>query len=217
VTDCACLGGAGGEQDGAVKEPKLYPLDPRVFDTPALVLAERLIGVSLYYDGIGGVIVETEAYTRDDPASHSFRGPDKSNASMFGSPGRAYVYRSYGLHWCLNAVAAEGGAVLIRALEPQTGLALMAARRGGGLRLCSGPGRLTQALAVTGRDDGRDLLAPPFQLSDRLATPKILHGPRIGISRAKDVPWRFGLAGSADLSRPIGRGTPSRTPPNAPP
>ena len=180
-------------------------LDPATFNQPATSLAQRLIGVGLSYEGIGGIIVETEAYMRDDPASHSFRGPGRANATMFGPPGLAYVYRSYGLHWCLNAVAADGGAVLIRALEPRHGIERMRERRGGGLRLCAGPGRLAQALGITGADDGRDLRLPPFQLWDRPAEPPTLCGPRIGISRAREQPWRFGLAGSPDLSRPFGR------------
>lgn len=181
-------------------------LDPAIFHQPATTLAPRLIGVGLSYEDVGGVIVETEAYMRDDPASHSFRGPGRANATMFGPPGMAYVYRSYGLHWCLNAVATEGGAVLIRALAPRIGIDRMMARRGGALRLCAGPGRLAQALGITGADDGRDLSLPPFRLWDREAVPAISCGPRIGISRARDLPWRFGLAGSPDLSRSLGRG-----------
>jgi DNA-3-methyladenine glycosylase len=170
---------------------------------PAPALAERLIGVGLFVDGVGGIIVETEAYTRDDPASHSFRGPGRANRSMFAGAGTAYVYRSYGLHWCFNIVAESYGAVLIRALEPRLGLRLMAARRQGAAALCRGPGRLTQALAIHGGHDGLDATAPPFRLTERPQTPVLLRGVRIGISRAREVPWRFGLAGSPDLSRPF--------------
>jgi DNA-3-methyladenine glycosylase len=197
---------AGAQETGVTEPVAELDLDPAIFDQPATTLAQRLIGVGLSYEGVGGIIVETEAYLRDDPASHSFRGPGRANASMFGPPGMAYVYRSYGLHWCLNAVAADGGAVLIRALSPRLGIERMQQRRGGEVRLCAGPGRLAQALGITGADDGRDLSLPPFRLWDRPAVPPILCGPRIGISRAREQPWRFGLAGSPDLSRSFGRG-----------
>jgi DNA-3-methyladenine glycosylase len=157
----------------------------------------------LLLDGVGGVIVETEAYTRDDPASHSFGGPTPRNRAMFGPPGMAYVYRSYGLHWCFNIVARESGAVLIRALAPIAGLAAMTARRGGASALCAGPGRLTQALAITRDHDGLDVTASPFVLLDRVAAPTLAIGLRIGISKAQDRPWRFGEAGSRHLSRPF--------------
>ena len=170
---------------------------------PAPALAQRLIGTVLLLDGVGGVIVETEAYTRDDPASHSFGGPTPRNRAMFGPPGMAYVYRSYGLHWCFNIVARESGAVLIRALAPIAGLAAMTARRGGASALCAGPGRLTQALAITRDHDGLDVTASPFVLLDRVAAPTLAIGLRIGISKAQDRPWRFGEAGSRHLSRPF--------------
>ncbi len=167
----------------------------------ALALAPRLIGVTLLVDGVGGIIVETEAYRRDDPASHSFTGPTPRNAAMFGPPCHAYVYRSYGLHWCFNIVAEGHGAVLIRALAPLVGLERMAARRGGPAFLCAGPGRLTQALAITGALDGAPLDRPPFDWREREGVSDVVAGPRIGITRAADAPWRFGLRGSPFLSR----------------
>lgn len=166
----------------------------------AVALAPRLIGTSLLIDGVGGIIVETEAYTRDDPASHSFTGPSRRNAAMFGPAWHAYVYRSYGIHWCLNIVALDGGAVLIRALEPTHGLDLMRERRGAEANLCNGPGRLCEALGVSGALDGMPLAAPPFGWMDRPAAPRIRSGPRIGISKAVDRPWRFALADSLFLS-----------------
>jgi DNA-3-methyladenine glycosylase len=172
------------------------------FDLPAPDLARALIGARLSVRGAGGLITETEAYTPDDPASHSFRGPTRRNAAMFGAPGHAYVYRIYGLHWCLNVVGARGHAVLIRALAPDHGLDGMVARRGRGA-LCAGPAMLSQALGITGDDDGRRFGTADFRIEPAGATPvRILTGPRIGISRAVDVPWRFGLAGAV-LSRPF--------------
>ena len=162
----------------------------------------RLIGASLFVGGVGGMIVETEAYTRDDPASHSFQGPTLRNAAMFGPPGHAYVYRSYGMHWCLNIVAANGGAVLLRALAPVAGIDVMVLRRGH-QRLCAGPGRLAQALGIDASHNGLDIARPPFSWHDRLGVPELVIGPRIGISKARDRPWRFGLRDSPDLSRPF--------------
>jgi DNA-3-methyladenine glycosylase len=185
----------------------MTPLDAGFFARDAVTVAKALIGARLLVEGVGGLVVETEAYDRDDPASHSFGGPTRRNASMFGPPGRAYVYRIYGAHWCLNAVC-EGeprGAVLIRALEPTDGLELMALRRGtsDARLLCSGPGRLCQALAVTGAEDGLEFDRPPFALFAAEDAPALAIGPRIGISKAADVPWRFGAAGSRFLSRPF--------------
>jgi DNA-3-methyladenine glycosylase len=168
-----------------------------------------LIGATLLVDGVGGRIVETEAYDMTDPASHSFGGPGRRNAVMFGPPGHAYIYRIYGLHWCLNAVAGEAGsAVLIRALEPLHGIEKMAQRRGvsNARLLCSGPGRLCQALGIDGTMNGAPLDEAPFQLlarnDDDVDLP-ISTGRRIGIRVGIDTPWRFGLRNSPFLSRPL--------------
>lgn len=169
----------------------------------AVALARRLIGASLFVRGTGGVIIETEAYGRDDPASHSFRGLTARNASMFGPAGHAYVYRSYGIHLCLNVVARPGEAVLIRALAPRVGIELMRARRRGSPLLCSGPGRLTEALGITPEDDAAPFGTDDFAITLPAAAPELLAGPRIGISKAQDRPWRFGLAGANGLSRPF--------------
>lgn len=182
-------------------------MDAAFYTRPVLELARSLIGCTLLIDGVGGVIVETEAYHAGDPASHSFAGPSPRNRAMWGPPGRAYVYRIYGMHWCLNVVggAEPGAAVLLRALEPVQGLAPMRTRRGGvaDRLLCAGPGRLAQALAITGALDGQPLDEPPFRLLPRRTEPTIAAGPRIGITKAADEPWRFGLAGSPFLSRRI--------------
>lgn len=175
------------------------------FDRNAVEVAAALIGATITVRGASGRIVETEAYRRDDPASHSAKGPTRRNAAMFGPAGSAYVYRSYGIHWCLNVVCAPGEAVLLRALEPLAGLDLMATRRGTGepRALCSGPGKIGQALDIGPADDGRAFGAPDFLIlpGDPLQGADLLQGPRIGISRAVDLPWRFGLRGSAFLSR----------------
>jgi DNA-3-methyladenine glycosylase len=182
-------------------------MSPRILDftRPPELFAQDLIGAELRVDGVGGLIVETEAYDREDPASHAYRGPTPRNAAMFGEPGRAYVYRSHGLHWCLNFVCGPvpGGAVLIRALEPRWGIEAMAERRGvGGMEaLCSGPGKLCQALAITRDHDGLPLSAPPFELQPPSAASKLSIGPRIGLTKGIDTPWRFGAAGSRFLSR----------------
>ncbi|WP_124081209.1 DNA-3-methyladenine glycosylase [Pigmentiphaga humi] len=180
------------------------------FHANSAEVARLLIGVTLLVDGVGGRIVEVEAYDREDPASHSFSGPTARNASMFGAPGRAYVYRSYGIHWCLNLVCREAGhgaGVLIRALEPTHGLDAMRARRGmeDARLLCSGPGRVGQALGIDRRFDGLHLDRPPFELLARESVDDVATGPRIGISKARDVPWRFGVAGSCFLSKPFPR------------
>jgi len=171
-------------------------------------VAPDLIGVTLLVDGVGGRIVEVEAYEQEDAASHGFRGETPRNKSMFGPPGHAYVYRSYGIHWCLNLVCDEPGradAVLVRALEPTHGLDAMRARRGleDERMLCSGPGKLCQALGVTREHDGLLLDEPPFELLGRDGRPKIATGPRIGITQAAELAWRYGVAGSPYLSRPI--------------
>jgi DNA-3-methyladenine glycosylase len=159
-------------------------------------------------DGVGGRIVEVEAYDSEDPAAHGFRGRTPRNASMFGPPGHAYVYRSYGIHWCLNFVCEDEGsaaAVLIRALEPTAGLDVMRERRGlDDVRLlAAGPGRLCQALGVTRDHDGLSLDAPPFELRSPARSVELVAGARIGISVATDVPWRYAEAGSRYLSRPL--------------
>ena len=178
------------------------------FQHDAPVVARALIGAVLLVDGVGGRIVETEAYDMEDPASHSFSGPTLRNQAMFGPPGRAYVYRSYGIHWCLNFVCREeghGAGVLIRAIEPQEGMAVMCERRGmhEPRLLCSGPGRVGQALGIVHALNGHRLDQRPFEVRAAEKPQAIVHGPRIGISKATDVPWRFGLAGSAFLSRPF--------------
>ena len=176
------------------------------FDKPVLELAPALIGARVFVEGVGGMIVEVEAYARHDPAAHSFAGKTPRNASMFGPSGRAYVYRSYGIHWCMNFVAQEEGAgVLIRAIAPERGLEQMAERRGTDdmKLLCSGPGKLTQAMGVTGAHDGVPLFRKPFAVFAAQEKVAIVTGPRIGISRALDLPWRFGLKGSAFLSKPF--------------
>ncbi|MDR3421383.1 MAG: DNA-3-methyladenine glycosylase [Xanthobacteraceae bacterium] len=169
-------------------------------------VARDLIGTTLLFKGVGGRIVEVEAYHHTDPAAHSFRGPTSRNAVMFGPPGYAYVYRSYGIHWCLNFVCEPEGsasAVLIRAIEPETGLAAMRRRRrlADQRLLCAGPGRLCEALGIAGAHNGLALDAPPFELFARTAAVEIVAGPRIGITKAVDKPWRYGLEGSRFLSR----------------
>ncbi len=184
----------------------LAPLPRTFFARPAPDVARDLVGVTLLVDGAGGTIVETEAYDRQDPASHSFRGPTPRNRAMFGPVGHAYVYRSYGMHWCLNLVCGTeaGSAVLIRALHPEHLLDLMRARRGINepKLLCSGPGRLCQALGITGAMDGRALDAPPFALQGGTAD-TVVAGLRIGITKGVDTPWRFARQGSPYLSRAI--------------
>jgi DNA-3-methyladenine glycosylase len=179
--------------------------DPRAFfDAPAEKVARAAIGALLIHDGVGGIVVETEAYGRNDPASHSYCGPTARNAAMFGPAGHAYVYRSYGIHWCFNLVCRPGSAVLVRALEPTHGLPAMERRRDiDAVRsLCSGPGKLCQALAIGPLQNGAPIghgalsLIPPATQDFEISC-----GPRIGISKAADVPWRFGMAGSPFLSR----------------
>ena len=180
------------------------------FSADSTQVARQLIGVRVLIHGVGGLIVETEAYDHDDPASHTFGGPSVRNAAMFGPPACLYVYRSYGIHWCLNFVCREAGhgaGVLIRALEPTDGLASMRQRRGLDdiLLLCAGPGRLGQALAIDLSYTGLRLDQPPFELlaAEASASHQVVTGPRIGISKAVEQPWRFGLAGSKFLSRPF--------------
>jgi DNA-3-methyladenine glycosylase len=172
-------------------------------------IAPELIGARLLVDGVGGTIVELEAYDHEDPAAHGYGNRRTArNASMFLPGGHAYVYRSYGIHWCLNFVCGDEGeasAVLIRALEPTHGLERMRERRGlDDLRLlCAGPGRLCQALGVTRDHDGLPLDRPPFELTPRSRPVGIVRGPRIGITKAVEQPWRYGLAGSRYLSKPF--------------
>lgn len=189
------------------------PLDAGFFGRSALEVAPSLLGCSLLVDGAGGLVVETEAYHQDDPASHSFRGPRGRAAVMFGPPGTLYVYRSYGLHWCMNLVCGpegRGEAVLLRALEPTRGLDALRRRRPAiedDRLLCAGPGRLTQALGVDGTLNGVSALeaAGRVRMAAAVEAPEVVRGPRIGISRSVDEPWRFGVAGSAFLSRPFPR------------
>jgi DNA-3-methyladenine glycosylase len=176
------------------------------FDRSVHRVAPELIGATLLVDGVGGVIVEVEAYHHTDPAAHSYTGRTERNAVMFGPPGAAYVYRSYGIHWCLNFVCeAEGSAsaVLIRALEPSAGLALMRRQRGlsDERTLCSGPGKLCEALGVSIKHNGLALDRAPFELHARECRPEIAVGPRIGISKAVEQPWRYGMKGSRFLSK----------------
>ena len=173
-------------------------------------VAPDLIGATLLFDGVGGRIVEVEAYDREDPASHTYRGHTRRNATMFGPAGHAYVYRSYGIHWCLNLVCGgddDAEAVLIRALEPTAGIeAQQERRRVTALRaLCSGPGKLCQALAITGEHDGLALDTPPFLLLARTEKPEITTGPRIGITQGIELSRRYVENGSPFLSRPAPR------------
>ena len=176
------------------------------FSRSVLAVAPELIGARLSFNGVGGEIVEVEAYHHTDPAAHSYGGRTERNAVMFGPPGHAYVYRSYGIHWCLNFVCEPEGsasAVLIRALKPLSGLGTMRRRRRtmDERLLCSGPGRLCQALGITTAHNGLALDAPPFRLAARAEKPEIAVGVRIGITKAADTPWRYGLKGSPFVSK----------------
>jgi DNA-3-methyladenine glycosylase len=176
-------------------------------------VAPDLIGATLLFNGVGGIIVELEAYHHTEPAAHSYRGPTPRNAVMFGPPGFTYVYRSYGIHWCVNFVCEKTGsasAVLIRALEPTHGLAAMRRRRHlqDERSLCSGPGKLTEALGITHAQNGLALDAPPFALHARSGKPEVVAGVRIGLTKAVELPWRYGLRGSKFLSKPFEEDTP---------
>jgi DNA-3-methyladenine glycosylase len=190
--------------------PKRRLLRRSFFARSVHVVAPDLIGATLLFKGVGGIIVEAEAYHHTDPAAHCFGGQTARNAVMFGPPGYAYVYRSYGIHWCLNFVCeAEGSAsaVLIRALAPTQGLAAMRRRRGvtDERLLCSGPGRLCQALGITDAQYGLALDQPPFAIFARSEDADVQIGPRIGLTKAVDHPWRYGLKGSRFLSKPFRR------------
>jgi DNA-3-methyladenine glycosylase len=188
----------------AKRAPALPALSAAFFAPDVDEVARDHIGAVLTFKGIGGPIVETESYDPTDPASHSFGGRmTPRNGNMFGPPGHAYVYRSYGIHWCLNFVCRPGAAVLIRALEPALGIARMRARRQVDdiAKLCAGPGRVCQALGITGAADGLSLLAPPFQLSAASAPVTLLTGVRIGITKGVEAPRRYGLSGSRFVSR----------------
>ena len=176
------------------------------YDQEITGLARDLIGARLLVRGVGGTVVETEAYAQDDPASHSFRGVTARNAAMFGAPGTVYVYLSYGCHLCLNVVGRAGEAVLIRSVRPEIGVDEMQARRGRPEALVSGPGRVGQALGVGLADNGKLFGTGEFTLERWLTGLQLVVGPRIGISRAADRLWRFGLAGVAGLSRPFPEG-----------
>jgi DNA-3-methyladenine glycosylase len=190
-------------------EPRLgKPLKRAFFARPVLEVAPDLIGVTMLVNGVGGIIVEVEAYHHTEPAAHSFNGPTPRNSVMFGPPGFVYVYRSYGIHWCVNLVCEKAGsasAVLIRALEPTHGIPAMRRRRGlqDEKSLCSGPGKLTQALGITHEHNAMALDAPPFSLHARASKPDIVTGIRIGLTKAVELPWRYGLKGSKFLSKPF--------------
>ena len=184
------------------------PLKRAFFARNVLEIAPDLIGVTLLVNGVGGIIVEVEAYHHTEPAAHSFNGPTPRNSVMFGPPGFVYVYRSYGIHWCVNFVCEKAGsasAVLIRALQPTHGIPAMRRRRGlhDEKTLCSGPGKLTEALGITREHNAMALDAPPFALHARVGTPDIVAGIRIGLTKAVELPWRYGLKGSKFLSRPF--------------
>ena len=184
------------------------PLTKSFFRRSVHEVAPDLIGATLLFNGVGGRLVEVEAYHHTDPAAHSYHGPTARNAVMFGPPGYAYLYRSYGIHWCLNFVCEPKGsasAVLVRALEPTAGLPLMRRRRGlNDVRLlCGGPGRVCEALGITAAHNGLALDAPPFALFARTGEVEVVAGPRIGITKAAEKPWRYGLKGSAFLSKPF--------------
>jgi DNA-3-methyladenine glycosylase len=185
------------------------PLGADFFARSVHTVARELIGCRLFYDDCGGTIVETESYERDDPACHAYVGLTKRTEVLFGPPGRAYVYLSYGIHSLLNFVAEPEGdaaAVLIRAIEPTAGLEAMRARRGErpDTDLCSGPGKLTEALGIGLDDNDADITAAPFMLQPRPPgwDGEIVTGPRIGITKAVERPWRFSLAGSESVSKP---------------
>ncbi|SDS24037.1 DNA-3-methyladenine glycosylase [Bradyrhizobium canariense] len=184
------------------------PLKRGFFDRSVLEVAPDLIGTTMLVNGVGGIIVEVEAYHHSEPAAHSFRGPTPRNRIMFGPPGFTYVYRSYGIHWCVNFVCEKAGsasAVLIRALQPTHGMAAMRRRRGleDERSLCSGPGKLCEALGITIKHSELPLDAPPFALHARAGKVDVVAGIRIGLTKAVDLPWRYGLKGSRFVSKPF--------------
>jgi DNA-3-methyladenine glycosylase len=186
------------------------PLKRSFFARSVHEVAPDLIGATLLVNGVGGIIVEVEAYHHTEPAAHSFNGPTPRNLVMFGPPGFSYVYRSYGIHWCVNFVCEKAGsasAVLIRALEPTHGLAAMRRRRGveHERSLCSGPGKLCEALGITIQTSELPLDQPPFALHARIGKANVATGVRIGITKAADLPWRYGLKESKFLSKPFER------------
>src|SRR5258707_3927886 len=189
---------------------RIKPLPRSFFARSVHPVAPDLIGATLLFKGVGGVIVEVEAYHQTDPAAHSFGGRTERNAVMFGPPGYAYVYRSYGIHWCLNFVCESEGvasAVLIRALAPTHGLAVIRRRRGvtDERLFCLGPGRLSQALGITDAQYGLPLDNPPFEIFARADDVEVAVGPRIGLTKAIEHPWRYGLSGSRFVSKPFKR------------
>ncbi|WP_417581934.1 DNA-3-methyladenine glycosylase [Pelagibacterium sp.] len=181
------------------------------FNDDVVAVARRLIGAQFLVNHVGGTIIETEAYAPDDPASHSFRGPTPRSRPMFGAPGTVYVYRSYGVHWCVNFVCRPGNAVLIRALFPTDGIEHMIERRAvpDRRKLCAGPGRLTQALGIDLEHNERPLSDLPFDFAPAPVESGVIAGPRIGITKATDLAWRFGLPDSKYLSRPFTKNGPS--------
>jgi DNA-3-methyladenine glycosylase len=191
----------------AVPVPKLgRPLKRSFFDRYVLEVAPDLIGATLLVNGVGGIIVEVEAYHQSEPAAHSYNGPTPRTQVMFGPPGFSYVYRSYGIHWCVNLVCEKAGsasAVLIRALEPTHGLAAMRRRRGveDERMLCSGPGKLCEALGISIKQSELPLDAPPYALHARVGKADVVTGLRIGITKAAELPWRYGLRGSRFVSK----------------
>ncbi|SIO54606.1 DNA-3-methyladenine glycosylase [Bradyrhizobium erythrophlei] len=198
---------AQGSKSAADHPPRLgKSIKRRFFDRSVHEVAPDLIGTTLLVDGVGGIIVEVEAYHHTDPAAHSFRGPTARNRVMFGPPGFSYVYRSYGIHWCVNFVCEEAGsasAVLIRALQPTHGIPAMRRRRGlhDERALCSGPGKLCEALGITIKHSELPLDQPPIALHARTGQPEIVKGIRIGLTKAVELPWRYGLKDSKFLSK----------------
>ena len=186
--------------------PTVSSIDRRFFARSVHKVAPDLIGMTVLFKGVGGVIVEVEAYHESEPAAHSYGGMTARNAVMFGPPGYAYVYRSYGIHWCVNLVCEKEGsasAVLIRALQPTHGIPAMRRRRGlhDERSLCSGPGKLCEALGITIAHSELPLDASPYALYARVGKPEVVTGLRIGITKAVELPWRYGLKDSKFVSK----------------